>query len=254
MRILKALAFLCLFAAATPAAAAEKEAFDAKPLLAWSEKAAAQTYSFSFLTFDNDMAEASKNFTPKGWDGFKSALQSARITESVQAQHQLVTTIVVKPPALTKRETVDGVTHDFVEMTIAAEYQSGADMHTEYMKLDLDVEEAKTPAFAIAQWIATPVEAPPSTIVMTTTKIENAPSRLCGEVGKMQQMLMQQRHLAFLGTAIDSSEVVHIYFRSNIDERWAEMEMDDNLQACIVREGYDFHFLMGGHAPEIPAK
>ncbi len=254
MRILKALAVFCLLIAASPVNAAEKDAFDAKPLLLWSAKAAAQTFSFSFLTFDNDMAEASKNFTPEGWDNFKKALSAARIAESVQAQHQLVTTIVVKAPSLIKHDVSKTPPHDMVEMTIAAEYQSGADINTSYMKLQLDVEEGKTPgSFAIAQWIASPIDPPPDTVTPAPEKkAESHPTRLCGEVGKMQKMLMQQQKLAFLGTSIDSDEVVHIYFRSNIDERWAEMEMDDNLQACIVREGYDFHFLMGNRiaAPE----
>ena len=255
MRFLTAL-MLCLLMMASGALAAEKNAFDAKPLILWAGKAAAQTYSFSFLTFENDMAEASKNFTPDGWSNFKKALQAAKVPEAVQAQHQLVTTLVIKPPALITRDLSKDTPHDTVEMTIASEYQSGADINTSYMTLRLDVEEGKTPgSFAIAQWIASPIDPPPETVVpVEAAKQEPQPKRMCGEVGKMQKMLMQQQKLAFLGTSIDSNEVVHIYFRSNIDERWAEMEMDDNLQACIVREGYDFHFLMGNRSLPVPAK
>lgn len=87
----------------------------------------------------------------------------------------------------------------------------------------------------------TPVASAPATTAITTVTTTN----LCGEVGSMDRMLMKQRKLAFLATSIDKAEAVHIYFISHATGDWAEMIMDDKLNACIVNEGTDWHFIVG---------
>ncbi|MDE1151139.1 MAG: hypothetical protein PW788_01265 [Micavibrio sp.] len=97
---------------------------------------------------------------------------------------------------------------------------------------------------------AAPPQPSPSTSVTTQKDFAKGHSKTpvtansrCGEVGAMQYMLMSERKLAYLATAIDSAQIVHIYMRNPKTESWAELEMGSDLIACIVREGTDFHFL-----------
>lgn len=69
-----------------------------------------------------------------------------------------------------------------------------------------------------------------------------APKPECAEVGVMALKLMKERRLAYLADAIDSNDRVHMWYINSHTGQWVELEVTDNLQACIVREGYDWHF------------
>lgn len=64
----------------------------------------------------------------------------------------------------------------------------------------------------------------------------------CAKVGVMAKRLMQEKKLAYLADAIDSKDLVHMWYMNKKTGRWAELEVDEDLNACLVREGYDWHF------------
>ena len=68
----------------------------------------------------------------------------------------------------------------------------------------------------------------------------------CAPVGTMAKKLMQEKKLSYLADAIDTKDLVHMWYVNKQTGRWAELEVTDDLNACIVREGYDWHFAAGG--------
>ncbi len=67
----------------------------------------------------------------------------------------------------------------------------------------------------------------------------------CAPVGTMVKRLMSERKLAYLSDAIDSNDQVHMWFISKKSGAWVELQISDDLQACIARDGYDWHFAVG---------
>lgn len=79
----------------------------------------------------------------------------------------------------------------------------------------------------------------------TPEPARTANARECGPVGDVAKKLMTESKLAYLADAIDSDDVVHMWYVSAKTHEWAEIEVDDNLVACITRRGYDWHFAVG---------
>ncbi len=70
-----------------------------------------------------------------------------------------------------------------------------------------------------------------------------APPRDCAPVGDMAKRLMTEHKLAYLADAIDSDDHVHMWYVSRKSGKWVELYVEDDKQiACIVREGYDWHY------------
>lgn len=67
----------------------------------------------------------------------------------------------------------------------------------------------------------------------------------CDPIGTMAKRLMKENKLAYLSDAIDDHDRVHMWFVNRHNGDWAELEVYSNLQACIVRKGYDWHFAIG---------
>lgn len=78
---------------------------------------------------------------------------------------------------------------------------------------------------------------------------KNSHSGECAPIGVMAKRLISDYGLAYLADAIDNTATVRMwYVRRKQDERygeWAEIIVGNNLQACIVRRGTDWHFAMG---------
>ncbi|MDI1227079.1 MAG: hypothetical protein PSY14_05290 [bacterium] len=73
--------------------------------------------------------------------------------------------------------------------------------------------------------------------------VRPAPPRDCAPVGDMAKRLMTERKLSYLADAIDSDDHVHMWYVSKKSGKWVELYVEDDKQlACIVREGYDWHY------------
>lgn len=73
--------------------------------------------------------------------------------------------------------------------------------------------------------------------------VRPAPPRECAPVGIMAKRLMTERKLSYLADGIDSDDHVHMWYVSRKTGKWVELYVEDDKQlACIVREGYDWHF------------
>lgn len=71
----------------------------------------------------------------------------------------------------------------------------------------------------------------------------------CAAIGVMAKRLIGDYGLAYLADAIDNTATVRMwYVRRKDDDRygdWAEITVSNNLEACIVRKGTDWHFAIG---------
>lgn len=76
-------------------------------------------------------------------------------------------------------------------------------------------------------------------------KSPEKPKKDCANVGVMAKRLMKEEKLAYLADAIDEHDRVHMWFINRHKGDWIELEVANNLQACIVRHGYDWHFAVG---------
>ena len=73
--------------------------------------------------------------------------------------------------------------------------------------------------------------------------VRPAPARECAPVGEMAKRLMTERKLSYLADGIDTDDHVHMWYVSRKTGKWVELYVEDDKQlACIVREGYDWHF------------
>ena len=81
-------------------------------------------------------------------------------------------------------------------------------------------------------------------VMLTGAKSATPAVGECAAVGVMVKRLMVERKLSYLSDAIDSDDQVHMWF-INKSGAWVELQVSENLQACIAREGYDWHFAAG---------
>lgn len=129
-------------------------------LLSWAAQAASETMSFSFSNYRRNLQESSRHFTKAGWESFSSALQAARIIESIEANTQEVTAVPRGAPIL-KYEGVSAGQYQWqVQIPMILSYVSGAKTRSDNWIITLvivRVPRLESPnGVGIAQWIAVP--------------------------------------------------------------------------------------------------
>lgn len=129
-------------------------------LMSWVAQASTEVMTFGFNDYRRRLQEASRNFTPQGWESFTKALQSARIIESITENSQVITAAPRGAPVL-KSEGVSGGRYQWiVEIPMLLTYQSGAKTATARWLVTLvvvRVPRLESPnGVGIAQWVAVP--------------------------------------------------------------------------------------------------
>lgn len=129
-------------------------------LLSWVAQASSETMSFSFSNYRRNLQQSSRNFTRSGWESFSTALQQARIIESIEANTQEVTAVPRGAPVL-KSEGLSGGQYQWVvQIPLLLTYVSGSKTRSESWLVTLvvvRVPRLESPnGVGIAQWIAVP--------------------------------------------------------------------------------------------------
>jgi len=129
-------------------------------LLSWSAQAVSETMSFSFSNYRRNLQESSRFFTRAGWESFSTALQQARIIESIETLTQEVTAVPAGAPIL-KSEGISGGQYQWVvQIPILLTYASGSKTRSERWVVTLvvvRVPRLESPnGVGIAQWLAVP--------------------------------------------------------------------------------------------------
>lgn len=129
-------------------------------LLSWVAQATSETMSFSFSNYRRNLQEASRHFTRTGWESFSTALQQARIIESIEANTQELTAVPRGAPILKYEGVVGGQYQWQVQIPMILTYVSGSKSRSDNWIITLvivRVPRLESPnGVGIAQWIAVP--------------------------------------------------------------------------------------------------
>ncbi len=129
-------------------------------LLSWVAQAASETMSFSFSNYRRNLQESSRHFTRTGWESFSTALQQARIIESIEANTQEISAVPRGAPILKSEGIVAGQYQWVVQLPMILTYQSGSKVRSDSWIITIvvvRVPRLESPnGVGIAQWIAVP--------------------------------------------------------------------------------------------------
>lgn len=129
-------------------------------LLSWVAQSASETMSFSFSNYRRNLQQSSRLFTRAGWESFSTALQQARIIESIEANTQELTTVPRGAPILKAEGVVAGQYQWVVQIPVILSYVSGSKTRADNWIITIvvvRVPRLESPnGVGIAQWIAVP--------------------------------------------------------------------------------------------------
>jgi len=129
-------------------------------LMSWVAQAATEVMTFGFSDYRRRLQESSRNFTRRGWESFTTALQQARIIDSIEANSQVVSAAPRGAPVLQREGVVNGQYQWVVQLPMVLSFQSGAT--TRSAKWMVTIVVVRVPRLespngvGIAQWIARP--------------------------------------------------------------------------------------------------
>lgn len=129
-------------------------------LMSWVAQAATETMTFGFSDYRRRLQESSRNFTRRGWESFTTALQQARIIESIEANAQVISAAPRGAPVLQSEGVVNGQYQWIVQIPMVLSYESGSRQRSDNWLVTLAVVRVprlESPnGVGIAQWIAVP--------------------------------------------------------------------------------------------------
>lgn len=127
-------------------------------LMSWVAQSATEVMTFGFNDYRRRLQEASRNFTRRGWESFSTALQRARIIETVEANMQVVTATPTGAPVIQSEGVVQGRYQWVVQLPMALTYQAGSKTRTDNLLVTLVIVRVprleSSNGVGIEQWIA----------------------------------------------------------------------------------------------------
>lgn len=118
----------------------DKESMSLSAVMSWVAQAASETMTFGYHDYQRRLQQSSRHFTRRGWESFTSALQNARIIESVRAQQQVVTAEPRAAPILKQRGVFQGKYRWLIELPLKITYKSGSASRTDSVTISLVIE------------------------------------------------------------------------------------------------------------------
>lgn len=129
-------------------------------LMSWATQAVSETMTFGYHDYQRRLQQSSRHFTRRGWESFASALQRAKIIESIQANNQVVTTEPRSAPTLENQGVINGKYRWLLRLPIRVTYKSGSTQsRVDNLTVTLVIERVpslENPAgVGIESWVAT---------------------------------------------------------------------------------------------------
>lgn len=129
-------------------------------LMSWATKAVSETMTFGYHDYQRRLQESSRYFTRRGWESFASALQRAKIIESIQANSQVVTAEPRSAPTLQNQGVINGKYRWLLRLPVRVTYKSGATQtRVDNMTVALVVERVSSlenpSGVGVESWVAT---------------------------------------------------------------------------------------------------
>ncbi|CAM4508410.1 MAG: hypothetical protein LEGION0403_FIIPPAGN_00607 [Legionella sp.] len=162
---------------------AQVKSVEQSVVLAWSEKAAIQSFSFEPNTLDAQMQKLQTCFTEQGWTGFSSALQKSGNIEAIKSQSLKVSSHVDGQGFITDAKDNQWK----VTLPLVVVYRNEKEKVSQLLSVELTVNRKPTGDLGITQMIATPrgtvttkkpvlVNNPENTNLDTRPPAENTPN------------------------------------------------------------------------------
>ena len=129
-------------------------------LMSWVAQAATEVMTFGFNDYKRRLQEASRNFTPRGWESFSQALQRSRIIEMMETNQQVLTAAPQGAPVLQSEGLVLGRYQWVVQIPMVLSYQAGTKTRSDRLLVTLVIVRVprleSVSGVGIEQWIAVP--------------------------------------------------------------------------------------------------
>lgn len=131
---------------------AQVKSVEQSVVLAWSEKAVIQSFSFDPNTLDAQMQKLQACFTEQGWTGFSTALKKSGNIEAIKSQSLTVSSHVDGQGFITNAKDNQWK----VTLPLVVVYQNEKEKVSQLLSVDLTVNRKPTGDLGITQMIATP--------------------------------------------------------------------------------------------------
>ncbi|MDR3503160.1 MAG: DotI/IcmL family type IV secretion protein [Legionella sp.] len=131
---------------------AQVKSVEQSVVLAWSEKAVIQSFSFDPNTLDAQMQKLQTCFTEQGWTGFSTALKKSGNIEAIKSQSLTVSSHVDGQGFITDAKDNQWK----VTLPLVVIYQNEKEKVSQLLSVDLTVNRKPTGDLGITQMIATP--------------------------------------------------------------------------------------------------
>ncbi len=127
-------------------------------LMSWATQSVAETMTFGYHDYQRRLQQSSRHFTRRGWESFASALQRAKIIESVTANQQVVTAEPRAAPTIENQGVFNGKYRWLLRLPLRVTYKAGSQTRVDNLNIALVVERVpslENPAgVGIEQWVA----------------------------------------------------------------------------------------------------
>ena len=94
-------------------------------LLQWVQRAIIASYTYNFLTYREQLTQASEFFSDRGWKSFMSAFKASRNLETVIAKKLSTTAVATGAPVILDQRVLNGRYTWQIQMPILVSYESG---------------------------------------------------------------------------------------------------------------------------------
>lgn len=136
----------------------DQESMTQAALMSWISQAVQETMTFGYHDYQRRLQQSSRHFTRRGWESFTTALQKARVIDTITQTQQVVTAVPRSAPILKQSGIFNGRYRWIVELPLGVTYRAGANSRTDYFNVNLVIERVpslESPnGVGIEQWVA----------------------------------------------------------------------------------------------------
>lgn len=113
-------------------------------IIKWASLATVAAYNFDFVNYNNQLSFASQYFTPSAWNAFYNALYSSNNLDEVISKKLIVNAVVMQPPVILAKGTLNGVFSWRIQIPLLVTYQSAQGFVTNSLIVNLLVTRIST--------------------------------------------------------------------------------------------------------------
>jgi len=113
-------------------------------LLQWANTAAVAAYTYNFVNYRQALQAASDFFTPEGWQGFMSELQSSNNLNAVIDKKLIVSAVATGAPVVLDQGVILGAYTWRVQLPLLVTYQSASQFSQQAITVTMLINRVST--------------------------------------------------------------------------------------------------------------